>query len=107
MLGLGGDLGSQQASAHSNAMQNLINAYGEGAGYMARRGQSIAGGLQGLGGSLGDWRNKPSAFTSTPVSRGGSANTFGVNNYYNSYSPAASSTPNTNYRLTSFGEGGR
>ena len=53
MLGLGGDLGSQQASAHTNAMQNLINAYGSGANLMARRGQSIAGGLQGLGGSLG------------------------------------------------------
>jgi hypothetical protein len=53
MLGLGGELGQMRSAANSAAMQNLIQSYGTGAGLMAARGRSMAGGLQGLGGSLG------------------------------------------------------
>jgi hypothetical protein len=80
MLGLGGDLGSQQASAHSNAMQNLINAYGQGAGFMGRRGQSMAGGLQGLGGSLGGLGGGSGAF-SNPAARLDNYSSFGGSSY--------------------------
>jgi hypothetical protein len=81
MLGLGGDLGSQQASADSNAMQNLINAYGQGAGFMGRRGQSMAGGFQGLGSSLGGFSGGGSGAFSNPAARLGNYSSFGGNSY--------------------------
>ena len=55
MIAAGGDLGSQQSAANNNAMSNYMGGYKEAAGYTARRGQSIAGGLTGLGSSLGSF----------------------------------------------------
>ena len=52
---LGGMLGSYRSGANNAAGANLIGAYGQGAGFMADRGRSQAGGLQGLGGSVGSW----------------------------------------------------
>lgn len=68
---LGGMLGSQKANANNAAMANLINAYGTGTNLLARRGQSIAGGLGGLGSSLGSFSSMPpvgnAMLSSTPV----------------------------------------
>tara|TARA_R110000868_G_scaffold1519_2_gene12136 strand:- start:150 stop:1049 length:900 start_codon:yes stop_codon:yes gene_type:complete len=55
MIGAGGQLGAQQSAANNNAMSNYMGGYKEAAGYTARRGQSIAGGLTGLGSSLGSF----------------------------------------------------
>jgi hypothetical protein len=55
MIAAGGDLGSQQSAANNNAMSNYMGGYKEAAGYTAKRGQSIAGGLTGLGSSLGSF----------------------------------------------------
>lgn len=51
---LGSNIAAQQSAANNQAMTNYINAYGNAANLTARRGQSIAGGLQGLSGSLGN-----------------------------------------------------
>jgi len=45
MIGLGGDLGSQQSAANNNAMQNYMSGQSKAANYKARRGQSMAGTL--------------------------------------------------------------
>ena len=52
---LGGMLGQYRSGANNAAGSNLIGAYGAGADFMAARGRSQAGGLQGLGGSVGSW----------------------------------------------------
>jgi len=80
---LGGMLGNYRSSANNAAGNNLINAYGQGAGFMARRGQSMAGGMQGLGSSMGNWNTGNRALTTTPTQR--YMNTTVGNNRMNSY----------------------
>jgi hypothetical protein len=53
MIGLGGDLGSQQSAANNNAMQNYLSGQSDAANYQARRGQSMAGTLTNFGTQLG------------------------------------------------------
>ena len=55
MIGTGGQLGAQQSAANNAAMGNYMSGYGKAADFTARRGQSIAGGLTGLGSSLGSF----------------------------------------------------
>ena len=55
MIGTGGQLGAQQSAANNSAMGNYMSGYGKAADFTARRGQSIAGGLTGLGSSLGSF----------------------------------------------------
>ena len=55
MIGAGGQLGAQQSAANNSAMGNYMSGYGKAADFTARRGQSIAGGLTGLGSSLGSF----------------------------------------------------
>ena len=55
MIGTGGQLGAQQSAANNAAMGNYMSGYGKAADFTARRGQSMAGGLTGLGSSLGSF----------------------------------------------------
>jgi hypothetical protein len=55
MIGTGGQLGAQQSAANNSAMGNYMSGYGKAADFTARRGQSMAGGLTGLGSSLGSF----------------------------------------------------
>ena len=55
MIGAGGQLGAQQSAANNSAMGNYMSGYGKAADFTARRGQSMAGGLTGLGSSLGSF----------------------------------------------------
>ena len=106
MIGLGGDLGSQQSAANNNAMQNYLRGQSEAAEYQARRGQSMAGTLTNFGTGLG----KMGGGDEGPISRGGSSNpySFGrVNNSYSPYSMMPSSRNISDYRNASFGEAGR
>ena len=57
MLGLGGTLGQQRASAANNAGQNYVNAYGKAGDLYANQGAAQAGGYQGLGNSVGGFGN--------------------------------------------------
>lgn len=52
MIGLGGDLGSQQSAANNAAMQNYLSGQSKAAGYTKMRGDAQAGGLMGLGNGL-------------------------------------------------------
>lgn len=52
MIGLGGDLGSQQSAANNAAMNNYLSGQSAAAGYTKMRGDSQAGGLIGLGNGL-------------------------------------------------------
>jgi len=52
MIGLGGDLGSQQSAANNAAMNNYLSGQSSAAGYTKMRGDSQAGGLMGLGNGL-------------------------------------------------------
>lgn len=101
MIGAGGMLGAQQSAANNSAMGNYMSGYGKAADFTARRGQSIAGGLQGLGGSLGNFSSMGG------LSRGGSSNVSGLNNSYSNYSMMPSSRNISDYRNASFGEAGR
>ena len=106
MIGLGGDIGSQQSAANNNAMQNYLRGQSEAAEYQARRGQSMAGTLTNFGTGLG----KMGGGDEGPISRGGSSNpySFGrVNNSYSPYSMMPSSRNISDYRNASFGEAGR
>ena len=106
MIGLGGDIGSQQSAANNNAMQNYLRGQSEAAEYQARRGQSMAGTLTKFGTGLG----KMGGGDEGPISRGGSSNpySFGrVNNSYSPYSMMPSSRNISDYRNASFGEAGR
>ena len=55
---LGGMFGSNQSQANNQAMSNYLNAYTSAADYTARRGQSQAGGIQGIGTALGGWNSR-------------------------------------------------
>ena len=55
MIDQGANIGSQQSVANNSAMNNYMDGYGQAAKFTARRGQSIAGGLSGLGTSLGSF----------------------------------------------------
>ena len=103
MIGLGGDLGSQQSAANNNAMRNYLSGQSEAANYQARRGQSMAGTLTNFGTQLG----KMGGGDEGPISRGGSSNVMGVNNSYSPYSMMPSSRNISDYRNASFGEAGR
>ena len=103
MIGAGGQLGAQQSAANNAAMQNYMGGYKQAADFTARRGQSIAGGLTGLGSSLGSF----SGLGGGGMSRGGSSNVMGVNNSYSPYSMMPSSRNISNYQNASFGEAGR
>jgi len=103
MIGAGGQLGAQQSAANNAAMNNYMSGYGDAADFTARRGQSIAGGLTGLGSSLGSF----SGLGGGGMSRGGSSNVMGVNNSYSPYSMMPSSRNISNYQNASFGEAGR
>lgn len=72
MIGAGGTLGAQQSAANNAAMGNYMSGYGKAADFTARRGQSIAGGLTGLGSSLGSFSGlggtvPTSQYMATPV----------------------------------------
>ena len=71
MIGLGGDLGSQQSAANNNAMQNYLRGQSEAGEYQARRGQSMAGTLTNFGtglGSIGGGGQLPTVPTSQYMS---------------------------------------
>ena len=107
MIGLGGDLGSQQSAANNAAMNNYLSGQSAAAGYTKMRGDSQAGGLMGLGNGL---NSMMSGGDEGPISRGGSSNpySFGrVNNSYSPYSMMPSSRNISDYRNASFGEAGR
>jgi len=107
MIGLGGDLGSQQSAANNAAMNNYLSGQSAAAGYTKMRGDSQAGGLMGLGNGL---NSMMSGGDEGPISRGGSSNpySFGrVNNSYSPYSMMPSSRNIPDYRNASFGEAGR
>ena len=72
MIGAGGQLGAQQSAANNAAMNNYMGGYEQAAGYQARRGQAIAGGFQGLGGSLGNFSS---------LGGGGGANAYNPSSY--------------------------
>tara|TARA_R110002167_G_scaffold1323_1_gene5823 strand:- start:44 stop:892 length:849 start_codon:yes stop_codon:yes gene_type:complete len=72
MIGAGGTLGAQQSAANNAAMNNYMGGYEQAAGYQARRGQAIAGGFQGLGGSLGNFSS---------LGGGGGANAYNPSSY--------------------------
>ena len=106
MIGLGGDLGSQQSAANNAAMNNYMGGQEAAANYTARRGQSMAGTLTNFGTKLGEMGGDDEG----PISRGGSSNpySFGrVNNSYSPYSMMPSSRNIPDYRNASFGEAGR
>ena len=72
MIGLGGDLGSQQSSANNAAMNNYLSGQSAAANYTARRGQSMAGTLTNFGTQLGGMGGSPptvptSQYMATPV----------------------------------------
>ena len=107
MIGLGGDLGSQQSAANNNAMQNYLSGQSDAAGYTKMRGDAQAGGIMGLGNGLNSMMRGGGE---GPISRGGSSNpySFGrVNNSYSPYSMMPSSRNISDYRNASFGEAGR
>ena len=79
MIGAGGQLGAQQSAANNSAMQNYMGGYGKAADFTARRGQSIAGGLTGLGSSLGSFSGMSSPMNGGYGSGMGAANS-GFNN---------------------------
>lgn len=66
-IGLGGNLASQQSAANNQAMANYLGAYTNAANLNVSRGQAIAGGLQGLGGSIG---SRPAVSGSIPSNVG-------------------------------------
>ena len=72
MMSAGGQLGAQQSAANNAAMNNYMGGYEQAAGYQARRGQAIAGGFQGLGGSLGNFSD---------LGGGGGANAYNPSSY--------------------------
>ena len=72
MMSAGGQLGAQQSAANNAAMNNYMGGYEQAAGYQARRGQAIAGGFQGLGGSLGNFSS---------LGGGGGANAYNPSSY--------------------------
>jgi len=84
---LGGMLGQMQSGANNAAGTNMIGAYGTGAGFMADRGRSMAGGMQGLGSSLGSWGTRNRALTTMPTQR--YMDTTVGNNRINSYAAMA------------------
>ena len=72
MIDQGANIGSQQSAANNSAMGNYMSGYGKAADFTARRGQSIAGGLSGLGTSLGSFSGMggtvpTSQYMATPV----------------------------------------
>jgi len=72
MIDQGANIGSQQSAANNSAMNNYMNGYGKAAEFTAKRGQSIAGGLTGLGTSLGSFSGMggtvpTSQYMATPV----------------------------------------
>lgn len=72
MIGLGGDLGSQQSSANNNAMQNYLSGQEQAAKYQALRGESMAGTLTNFGAGLGKMGGSPptvptSQYMATPT----------------------------------------
>lgn len=75
MIGLGGDLGSQQSAANNAAMANYLSGQSAAAGYTKMRGDSQAGGIMGLGNGLNSMMsggNKPptvptSQYMATPT----------------------------------------
>ena len=79
MIGAGGQLGAQQSAANNAAMGNYMSGYGKAADFTARRGQSIAGGLTGLGSSLGSFSGMSSPMNGGYGSGMGAANS-GFNN---------------------------
>ena len=79
MIGTGGQLGAQQSAANNSAMGNYMSGYGKAADFTARRGQSIAGGLTGLGSSLGSFSGMSSPMNGGYGSGMGAANS-GFNN---------------------------
>ena len=79
MIGAGGPLGAQQSAANNSAMGNYMSGYGKAADFTARRGQSIAGGLTGLGSSLGSFSGMSSPMNGGYGSGMGAANS-GFNN---------------------------
>ena len=89
MIGAGGQLGAQQSAANNAAMGNYMSGYGKAADFTARRGQSIAGGLTGLGSSLGSFSGMSgtvptSQYMATPVgqNRMASYNAMGSGGMY-------------------------
>jgi hypothetical protein len=82
---LGGMLGAQKASAANAAMGNLLQGYASGTDLLARQGQAQAGGMQGLGSSLGSWGAS---------GRGGNYSNFGNTAFY---APQAAGVENTRY----------
>tara|TARA_R110000796_G_scaffold122361_1_gene236739 strand:- start:642 stop:1574 length:933 start_codon:yes stop_codon:yes gene_type:complete len=95
---LGGMLGNYRSSANNQAGNNYINAYSDAADYTARRGQSIAGGLQGMGSKMGSWGSGGGggAF-SNPMARMSNYNNFSNPNYY---TPQEQGTAFTKYGNT-------
>ena len=93
MIGLGGDLGSQQSSANNNAMQNYLSGQEQAAKYQALRGESMAGTLTNFGAGLGKMGGSPptvptSQYMATPTgqNRMASYNSMGSGGMYpNSY----------------------
>lgn len=74
MIGAGGQLGAQQSAANNAAMNNYMTGYSKAADFTAKRGQSMAGGLTGLGSSLGSFSGlggtvPTSQYMATPVGR--------------------------------------
>ena len=79
MIDQGANIGSQQSAANNSAMGNYMSGYGKAADFTARRGQSIAGGLSGLGTSLGSFSGMGGGMNGGYGSGMGSANS-GFNN---------------------------
>ena len=89
MIGLGGDLGSQQSSANNNAMQNYLSGQEQAAKYQALRGESMAGTLTNFGAGLGKMGGSPptvptSQYMATPTgqNRMASYNSMGSGGMY-------------------------
>ena len=106
MIGLGGDLGSQQSAANNNAMQNYLSGQSEAANYQARRGQSMAGTLTNFGtqlGSMGGGGQLPTVPTSqymaTPTgqNRMSSYSSMGSGGMYPTYGSGGPSIGATTY----------
>jgi hypothetical protein len=116
MIGLGGDLGSQQSAANNAAMNNYLSGQSSAAGYTKMRGDSQAGGLMGLGNGLNSMMSddKPptvptSQYMATPTgqNRMASYNSMGSGGMYpNSYSAPTYSqyanTPQGQNRMASY-----
>jgi len=79
MIDQGANIGSQQSAANNSAMNNYMSGYGKAADFTARRGQSIAGGLSGLGTSLGSFSGMNGGMNGGYGSGRGAANS-GFNN---------------------------